>query len=56
MSIFIFNEYRDRTVNDVVQDIGFVTGIDNDTLRGIVATVAMFQESIQGGDSGFFAL
>ena len=37
----VFNHHRDRTLNNVIQGISMVTGIDNGAFRRIAASVAV---------------
>jgi hypothetical protein len=47
-AVLILDEHGDRALDDVVQHIGFIAGIDDDALRRVPAMVAMFQESLDG--------
>ena len=47
VTIFILDDYAHRTVDDIVQRLRFIAGVNNSTARCILLAVAMMQEIIQ---------
>src|SRR5690606_6251081 len=48
VTVLVFHQYRHRTLDDVVDGIRLVAGIDDSGLRRIAAPVAMLEQVVDG--------